>query len=87
MATKARTLHRELTAAWLAAGVLVLALAVVPVPGHQGMQRSVAAVVEATLTPLAQRAAAMFHLEPLRPGVIDALDDSVASKDGYRAAD
>ena len=87
MATKARTLQRELTAAWLAAGVLVLSLALVPMPGHLGMQRSVAAAVEATLTPLAQRAAAMLHLEPLRPWAIDAVDDSVASKDSHRAED
>jgi len=71
----------------MTAGVLVLALALVPTPGQQVMQRSFAAAVEASLTPLTQRAAVMLHLEPLRPWAIDALDELAASQDGRPTED
>lgn len=87
MTTKAGTLHRELTAAWMTAGVLILALALAPNSGQQAMQRSLVAVIESTLTPLTQRAADMFHFEPLRPWAVDALDGAVAAPDSRPTED
>ncbi len=85
MAIKVRAAHREQTAAWLTASFLVLALALAPSPGHDDRQRSFASAVEsveATLSPLVQRAVAMIHLDPLRPWLLDPLDDT-ASADSY----
>ena len=77
MATKARTAHRDEASAWFTAGFLVLALAVVPAPGHEANQRSVTSVLEAgPSSPASLRAVPVVQTDQMRRWGRDHLDDA-----------